>query len=90
MILPLAALLVFAVLAGFSNAHCYPECYPNTPPSIAGLPDQTVMVSQSTPLWDLYTYASDTEDYYSDLMFSIDYQSNPSVISCYITGNRYV
>ncbi|MCX6814888.1 MAG: hypothetical protein NTY20_04545 [Candidatus Aenigmarchaeota archaeon] len=89
-ILPLTALLVFAVLAGFSNAHCYPECFPNNPPSIAGLPDQTVMVGQSTPFWDLYTYASDTEDYYTDLMFSIDYQSNPSVINCYITGNRYV
>jgi len=89
-ILPLTALLVFAVLAGFSNAHCYPECFPNNPPSIAGLPDQTVMVGQSTPFWDLYTYASDTEDYYTDLMFSIDSQSNPGAINCYITGNRYV
>ncbi len=90
MILPLAALLVFAVLAGFSNAHCYSECFPNNPPSIAGLPDQTVVVGQSIPLLDLWEYSSDMEDPDGALTFYIDSQSDTSVISCHATADGYI
>jgi hypothetical protein len=92
-ILPLAALIAFVALAGIGNSSCYPSYSPNNtnnPPIIAGLPDQTITVGQTIPVWDLFTFASDTEDSDSDLTFSIDSQSNPDVINCYVTGNRFL
>jgi hypothetical protein len=83
-ILTFAAVFAFAVLAIFANAQS------NNPPSIAGLPDQTLMVGQSIPILDLFPYASDPEDPLTALAFSISSQSNLGVISCYINGNRYL
>ncbi len=62
----------------------------NTPPVISGLPDQDLQIGQTIPLLDLYPYTYDSQDQDSSLGFSIDYQSNPGTISCYITGNRYL
>jgi hypothetical protein len=82
---PFAALVALAFLACSVSADA-----PNNPPSIAGLPDQTVLVGQAIPLLDLHLYASDSEDPDVDMAFAIDYQSNTAAINCYVTGNRYV
>ncbi|RLJ07112.1 MAG: hypothetical protein DRP13_04315, partial [Candidatus Aenigmatarchaeota archaeon] len=62
----------------------------NTPPQISGIPDYNVQVGNTIELIDLYPYASDAEDPDADLVFSIDSESEPSVIDCYVTNNRYV
>jgi len=62
----------------------------NTPPVISGLPDFTINAGETISLLDLFGYASDSQDADSALSFSVDSQSDPSVISCYVTGNRYV
>ena len=61
----------------------------NTPPSISGIPDQSVD-EDSTPSWiiDLWLYASDNETPVSSLAYSILSQSNTSLISCTISGNQ--
>jgi hypothetical protein len=82
----ISVLALFMVLESTASA----VYAPNNPPSIAGLPDQNVMVGQAIPILDLFQYASDPEDQVTALAFSIDSQSNTGVISCYINGNRYL
>ncbi|HJW97403.1 MAG TPA: hypothetical protein VJ485_04545, partial [archaeon] len=91
-VLPLTALLAFAVLANLASSSCdtSTSCYPNNPPTIAGLPDFTVTVGQTIPVLDLYMYASDAEDYDSELLFSIESQSNTPAIVCSVTPDAYL
>jgi len=62
----------------------------STPPTLAGLPDQTVpMNGSSDNAIDLWNYASDAEDADADLMFAI---INSPVVSAGVTidSNRYI
>jgi subtilisin family serine protease len=62
----------------------------NTPPSIAGLPDQTLPMNTSRPqAIDLWAYASDAESADSALTYSIDNSPDPDA-GVSIQNNRYV
>jgi hypothetical protein len=90
-IIPLAALLALAVMANLASSSCFgSSCYPNNPPTIAGLPDFTVAVGQTIPILDLFAYTSDLEDYNYEMAFSIESQSNTAAISCTVTGNGFL
>ncbi len=63
---------------------------PNTPPSLTGLPDQSLaMNGRAEQAIDLWTYVNDAEDAKVDLSFSL---ANTPIVSAgvTITANRYI
>ena len=64
----------------------------NTAPVLAGIPDNSTNEDTAPPTnWiDLYPYASDAEDSDDALTFSIDSETNSSLIDCSISGDRYL
>ena len=65
-------------------------CGANTPPTISGLPDQTVPVNGSADnAIDLWDYADDAESPDSDLTFTIDNTPDPNA-GVSIDSNRYI
>lgn len=63
----------------------------NTPPTISGLPDQTLPVNTSRDnAIDLWAYASDTEDSDSDLTFTISNSPDTNAGVSIDSSNRYI
>ncbi|MBS3101941.1 hypothetical protein J4458_00660 [Candidatus Woesearchaeota archaeon] len=64
----------------------------NDAPVLTGIPDKSTDEDVTPPdnFIDLYTNASDIEDTDAQLTFSIDSQSNSSLISCTVVSDRYV
>jgi hypothetical protein len=65
------------------------ETSANNPPVLQGIPDQTTEIGEGAEV-DLWDYTYDVEDSDSELDFTLDSQSNTGVISCWISGDRYV
>ncbi|MFO7742596.1 MAG: S8 family serine peptidase [Anaerolineae bacterium] len=62
----------------------------NSPPTLSGLPDQTVpMNSSASGAIDLWAYANDAEDADADLTFAIVNSPNPNA-GVSIDSNRYI
>ncbi|MFH1256090.1 MAG: PKD domain-containing protein, partial [Candidatus Diapherotrites archaeon] len=64
----------------------------NTAPTLSGLPDKSMNRDSSPPAnWiDLHAYANDAQDTDAQLAFSVQSQSNSTLVNCYISGNRYL
>jgi len=65
---------------------------PNTDPILSGIPDKAVDedINPDDNWIDLYTYASDGQDTDAELTFSIQSQTNSSLISCSVVGDQYI
>ncbi|MBS3097669.1 hypothetical protein J4209_02630 [Candidatus Woesearchaeota archaeon] len=84
----------FCVQSGSGSVHVREFnvlCGANTAPTLAGIPNQQTD-EDTTPTWqiDLWSYASDNEETDDQLSFSVSSQSNPGLISCSISSNRYL
>lgn len=78
----------FSLVLFFASCNIQPQL--NKPPSISGIPDVAIRLGETIPAVDLWSYADDNEDSDSSLTFSIKYQSDFSVIECFVERNRYV
>lgn len=70
----------------------YVNAKPNQAPTITNIPDASFNEDSTPPanLIDLWQYASDPESNVSQLTYIIVSQSNPSLVNCSVTSNRYV
>ena len=70
----------------------YVDTEPNGAPVLEGIPDVSINENQVPPAnWiDLWQYASDDQTSDADLQFTLVSQSNPGLINCRITGDRYI
>lgn len=64
----------------------------NQPPELSGIPNLIINESETPPAnWiDLWNYSYDVEDSDNQLQFNIISQTNPSLINCQISNNRYL
>ena len=64
----------------------------NQPPDLSGIPNLIINESETPPTnWiDFWNYSYDNEDNNSQLDFMIISQTNPSLINCQISNNRYI
>ncbi|RLJ10126.1 MAG: hypothetical protein DRP15_01080, partial [Candidatus Aenigmatarchaeota archaeon] len=62
----------------------------NTHPVIENIPDMYTTVGETISSIDLYQYAYDAEDPVNKLTFSIQEETNPYVIDCWVNNNRYL
>ncbi len=76
---------------GLTNTGTFTVSYlPNVPPTISGLPDQTIIAGQSkNNAIDLWAYASDGQDLDAALVFTIT-NSPPANAGVTIDSNRYI
>ncbi|VVB99578.1 Uncharacterised protein [uncultured archaeon] len=76
----------------YYDNHYYDDYYGNgSAPSLSGLPDISIGMNARyrSGLIDLWANAYDSEDNPEDLRYTVESQSNTSLIFCRITDNRY-